>query len=587
LFPAAASEAQDARLWSGILAPNRATDWTRAGVQGGIPNRTAICATLNPGASAADISKAISSCPAHQVVFLNPGTYDLADKVTFGTRSNVTLRGAGANRTILRFSGGGSCRGVPSTICMGVDWVDRRYPPNATTWTGGYAPGTEQITVGTTAGMRVGGILILDQINDSSDTGSIFVCSDESCTAEGGNSPGRTNRGQQQLVKVVALNGNQVTITPPIRMPNWRASQSPEVFWNAGAALISGNGVEDLTVDVSNAAGQNGVVFIHVSDCWAKGVRTINPARSHYLFSQAMRITVRDSYLYGGQSAHSTSYGIEDFSTGDNLIENNILQHVTSPMTHNGSNTGSVFGYNFVIDNNYTADGRAPRWMIPGFVFHEVGISHLLHEGNDGQGVLHDHIHGTTHFNTLFRNHFYGDVWDEPPKTDNTCVINIATYGRYFNIVGNVLGRTGYYTTYEANQSQNSRAVFALGWSRRSAVPTDPLVKATMLRWGNYDTVTGAVRFDAAEVPTQLPNYPNPRPTRRKLPASFYLTSKPAFFGKVAWPAIGPDVKGGTVSGWGGYANRIPARLCYENTAKTNGVLNFDAATCYADHADR
>jgi hypothetical protein len=569
------------QVWSGILASNRATDWTQSGVQGGIPNRTTICATLDPSATAAQISSAISSCPANQVVFLNAGTYNLRSQVTFGTKSNVTLRGAGANQTILEFSGGGSCRGLASTVCLRSDWVNNKSPPNSTTWTAGYAPGTTQITPGKTANMRVGDILIVDQLNDGFDTGGVFVCSVTSCTNEGGNSPGRSDRGQQQLVKVVALSGNQITISPPIRMPNWRASQSPGIFWNAKAPVVTGNGIEDLTVDVSGAPGKNGIVFMHVSDCWSKGVRTINAARNHYWLWQSMRITIRDSYLYGGQSAHSTSYGVEDFSTGDNLIENNIFQHVTAPLSHNGSNTGSVFGYNFVIDDNYTANGRAPAWMIPGILYHEVGISHLLHEGNDGLGALHDNIHGTTHFNTLFRNHFYGDVWNNPPKYDNTAVINIAAYGRYFNIIGNVLGRTGYYSTYEANLSKDSKAIFAMGWSPGRAVSNDPLVKLTMFRWGNYDTVNAAVRFVAAEVPTTLSEFSNSLPVGHDLPASFYLSSKPTFFGNVVWPPIGPDVTGGTVPGWGGHANKIPARLCYENTAKTNNILNFNAATCY------
>ena len=32
---------------TGILAPSRVTDWTKAGVAGGIPTRNTICATLN------------------------------------------------------------------------------------------------------------------------------------------------------------------------------------------------------------------------------------------------------------------------------------------------------------------------------------------------------------------------------------------------------------------------------------------------------------------------------------------------------------------------------------------------------------
>src|SRR2546422_7394066 len=38
-------------LFRSILDPSRAIDWSRTnpGVEGGIPNRTFICATLNPG----------------------------------------------------------------------------------------------------------------------------------------------------------------------------------------------------------------------------------------------------------------------------------------------------------------------------------------------------------------------------------------------------------------------------------------------------------------------------------------------------------------------------------------------------------
>src|SRR4030095_12747307 len=130
-------EVQAATPWSGIVAPERAIDWSSAGVEGGIPNRTTVCATLNPGATAAQINSAISACPSGQVVFLNAGSYSLSNQITFGTKSNVTLRGAGADQTILKFSSGGSCVGLGSVVCMRSDWVDNGSPQNSTTWTGG------------------------------------------------------------------------------------------------------------------------------------------------------------------------------------------------------------------------------------------------------------------------------------------------------------------------------------------------------------------------------------------------------------------------------------------------------------------
>src|SRR5713101_3865762 len=79
-----------AQPWSGILDPSRAIDWTttHAGVTGGIPARTTICSTLNPGVTAAQINSAIASCPANQVVFLNAGTYNLSAGIDFSGKSN-------------------------------------------------------------------------------------------------------------------------------------------------------------------------------------------------------------------------------------------------------------------------------------------------------------------------------------------------------------------------------------------------------------------------------------------------------------------------------------------------------------------
>ena len=85
--------------WSGIIAPSRAIDWSQAGVPGGIPTRTTICATIAPEGSASapvaptDVVNAIASCPAGQVVFLEPGSYYFSSGIDFTNHSNVTLRG--------------------------------------------------------------------------------------------------------------------------------------------------------------------------------------------------------------------------------------------------------------------------------------------------------------------------------------------------------------------------------------------------------------------------------------------------------------------------------------------------------------
>ena len=85
------------------------------------------------------------------------------------------------------------------------------------------------------------------------------------------------------------------------------------------------------------------------------------------------------------------------------------------------------------------------------------------------------------------------------------------------------------------------------------------------MRWGNYDTVNDATRWLPTEVPCALGSLANLLPSTQVLPASFYMSGKPAFFGTVPWPAIGPDVTGGSEAGVGGHNAKIPARRCFES----------------------
>jgi hypothetical protein len=304
--------------WAGIIAPSRATDWSKAGVEGGIPtNRTQCGATIVAYNGNADtINTAIQNCGANQYVLLGMGTFNLSSGITFGGKSNVTLRGADANQTFLVFTGSSNCFGFGSGICMGNNNNPQMPSPNTTTtWTGGYAVGTTTLTVGSTSGMAAGNTLILDQLDDASDTGNIYVCATTLCTGQGGDAFGRAGRSQQQLVKVVSVNsGTSVTISPGLKMPNWRTSQSPGISW--ANSNMSGDGIENLSLDFTNSGctGFCGVtVMLYVSDSWVKGIRSVGGYRNHIWLYQSRGITVRDSYFYGTQNAASQSYGVEGF----------------------------------------------------------------------------------------------------------------------------------------------------------------------------------------------------------------------------------------------------------------------------------
>src|SRR6267143_1808893 len=413
-----------AQQWSGIIDPSRAIDWSNVGISGGIPNRTTICATLNPGASAAQISSAIASCPSGQVVFLNAGTYSLSDGILFNGVSNITLRGAGANQTFLVMSGSGGCNGQGADICIktpGNNWYGS--PSNTATFTGSgpWPKGTTQITLSNVTNLAVGKIMILDQIDDLTDSGTIYVCEQSpsqrpgqspNCNEDNGGTGGDSGaqrgvplnpRGQQQIVTVSAINGNTVTFTPGLYMPNWRPSQSPGAWWDSNP--VSRDGIENLSIDHSAVSGGVNIILIsNCSQCWVKGVRSIKPNRSHVSIWTSAKIVVRDSYFYQTQNAVSQSYGVETFGASDILEENNVFHQVAAPQMFNSDCEGCVAGYNFAINDYF---GQSTNWLQQGVNFHS-SVMNILLEGNVGTGLYSDRFHGTAHFATLFRNRYDG-----------------------------------------------------------------------------------------------------------------------------------------------------------------------------------
>ena len=562
-----------AQNWSGILNPERAADWSKAGVPGGIPNRTIIYRTLAPGVTSEQINEAIASCPSGQVVFLGPGTYELATGIDFANHSNVTLRGAGADQTFLVFTGSVERRGQSADILVenfdaNLPHAEGKYagaPTNTAEWTAGYSQGATEIALSNTANLVAGrSVICLDQLDDSdTDTGSVWVSQKHSVSAvEGPSGTGRKGRAQMQMSLVTEIHGSKVTISPGLYMPNWRGPQSPGAWW--ASTVVSGDGVEDLSIDHADSGAKSGVELFNAYQCWVKGIRDINSNRNHaWLFLTAHSV-VRDSYFYGTQNSIYLSYGVEVFMGCDNLIENNIFQHIVSPMITNGCGSGSVWGYNYAFDDFYSA---SRSWHMPSLALHSAGTDMILFEGNDSTGIVGDYIHGTHNLITAFRNQLIG--WDVG-MAKQTVPVQLYTFSRYFNFIGNVLGKPGYHTHYEdvpPNGTDGNLSIYTLGWSGNgggvSVLKNDPLTVSTAMRWGNYDTVSNGARWEASEVPSGLAQLANPVPATHMLPASFYLSAKPNWWGTMPWPAIGPDVTGGSDPTGHVFAN--PAEVCFNS----------------------
>jgi hypothetical protein len=623
-----------AQLWSGILAPSRAVDWSTnsPGVVGGIPSaswsqcQTSACQTLTSAgssATAAEINAALASAPANSVVQLAAGTYSLSSGINMAP--NVVLRGAGPSSTSLVFSGGTGCGGMGGQICFidskGYYYGSSAVAPgasNSATWSGGYSSGTTSITLSNvgSAGIVNGQFINLDQANDnpsaaSSVTSGMLVCDNsngsDGCSLEGG-SPGRSSGGVDrnliQIVQVVSGCASTcsgagpftVTITPGLYGVKWNSSQQPGAWWSS--STMQHAGLENLSVDSTGVGNstESGIYLNNAFNCWVTNVRSIRPNRNHVWIWGSAHNTVQNSYFFGTQNAQSQSYGVESFISSDNLVVNNIFQQVTAPIM-TGPSMGSVFAYNFSIDDAY----YVTAWLQQAFAWrHDAGALYNLSEGNVTSGYWEDVFHGTGGANTAFRN--YATGW-ESGKSEETTPVQLFSYNRFENFVGNVLGcnnTTSSYpgncgtptqTTYQSSAGVgDAGSIYDLGAGNSESstvVKPDPYVATSLLRWGNYDVAHAANQWNSSEVPSGLSDgYANPVPSSQTLPASFWTATKPSWWGSLPWPAIGPDVTGGNVPGIAGHAYLIPAAVCYLNTMKgpadgTGSVLSFDAQNCY------
>jgi hypothetical protein len=394
-----------------------------------------------------------------------------------------------------------------------------------------------------------------------------------------------SRRPQIEVHQITSIiDKTHITISPPIMSTNWRSSQNPGIWWSAKSMQI---GIESLTVDATKDGGgssEGGVTFFNCFQCWERNVRSINGSRNHVWIQYSMQTQIESNYLSGQKGTHSQSYGIEDgLINSFNLIANNICQHIVACIMMSGD-YGSVIAYNYMTDSGYTPTD----WNLGMLAANHGYAGFNLYEGNNTNTVNIDNIHGTSSFQTFFRNRMRG--FDNPKRTnpDSLQAVHNCAFNRANNYVGNILGSQNVQTNYQTTSAPPlfpPNVIWGLNTQcNHDAVPADPLVGQTLLRWGNYDVVTGTVRWcgtgaetncgGVSEVPATGVPYINGSsvPADHTLPNSFYLPNQPSWWitpwKTPKWPPSGPDVIGGTAAdGIGGYSDSIPAQLCYANTS--------------------
>lgn len=538
------------------LPTSRMAVWTgNVGVEGGIPTRTTKrnCVTSDgaKGNGSTDDTAAIRNCitntPTGTVAFLPSGTYKVTETITIP--SNKTLRGAGIDLTIISAEAG-----LNDIIRIGAGYTSS----TLLTINSGYTKGSTQLVLADASSIADGNYILINELNDSSIpvTSMGYGGSCTWCDQFGG------TRLRAQVVKVTNKSGNTITVSLPL-FYTFSASNSPKVM--KLNTFTEYAGIEDLTVKNGSGASsgkRTNIMFMGVANSWVKNVKVDTCGkRCIDMRTYFYRVEVRDSYItqcvdYWNSD---TCYGTQVAEGSNSLVENNIYDTTAmGPMLMWGA-SGNVVAYNYAYKVHRTQS--IDSWFWPNTWTHGAHTSYNLWEGNEMAGLNWDGYWASHSHNTAFRNRFVGKDVTADLVGGHLEVAAIITEkdNNYNNIIGNVLGLTGWSNKYEERETYYwaSNTIYATGG--KSPGGGDTKAYTSMLRHMNYDYVTNAVKKcnDSGEPGCQGGS------SDTLLPASLYLSSKPSWWGNQLWPPIGPDVPG--------YAASIPAKDRFLNVtpAKT------------------
>lgn len=595
-------------LWDGIITPPRATDWTQAGISGGIPSGswTQCGSTLAAGSyNGSTITTTLAGCGANTYYLLGSGTFNVSGAIQLPTAGHVELRGSGSNSTFLVMSGTiATCGQVASAVCMvSSDTTYSQTPPaNTFTWTAGFAQSSTSVTLSTLAGSGPTAIsttnptlIWFDQCDtgysgvacatgNATDNSQMYVCGDtynatgpHGCSANGGGSGARPHRDQLEVHIATAVNTGTgvVTLATPIIGPNWVSGQNPQAWLVNPATQL---GVSNLSIDPSGATsggtGKACVDGFNLYQFWVSQVRCINPNNRGINIAESASGIVVSNYVYGTTGTQPSIYGIRMNGVGLVRVENNILQQ-SGPIFHDGAASGNVIAYNFCQNGSSFID---PSNALTACITDHAYDYFNLFEGNVVNQVGSDDIHASADMETRFRNFLTG--WDSVPSAPITSFTNSVgdfAYARYANNIASVMGTPTYHTGYSA--ASNALDIYWEGGGPGS-VPTDSLTKSTSIFWGSYDTVTAAVRycgnstdtgwsttcsstaesaFSASTYPGFVPVLGDTSAGQDALPASLYLSTKPSWWFPltIPFPAVGPDISSGNVGVCSGTINTV------------------------------
>jgi hypothetical protein len=506
-------------------------------VIGGIPTTHAHTTTiigLHPDGSVNDagtINAAIAAAAYDTVLIIPAGTYRIDNDINM--RDGIILRGAHPFAAPFM----PSADPTATTLMMNGTKIFFRGGDRTTNWfpgiqlgipiTSGYTQGSANLTLSSVVGLSTGNYICVYQNKDTA------AIDDKGYTWLGEDS-GPDPHVWAQYTKITNIAGNVITIDPPLYQvtPNPTGQSVRKQTFG-----ITHAGVEDMRL-YGNNNNYKSIWMQFCQFCWVKGVEMFqtggtNSSGSPHIWTEFCYANeYRRNYLHvGGSHDSGCNYGIEFYHWNSrHKVEDNIVRETRHSIVFEGGGTGCVMLYNYTDDNWESVQGQ-PTTRDSSFLSEDQVGNHGAHpymnlwEGNWAACWWGDYTQGSSSYLTALRNAFSGKQTDYSLMNPWLwTVIEVETYNRYFNLIGNIVGNATMTGGTVINNGGGGPlpTMFRFGYSSAGGSHTDSLPYSTVILHGNYDFVSDSIH-----------DWASPDHT---LSMSLYYTAKPAFFGSLTWP---------------------------------------------------
>lgn len=391
--------------------------WSIAGVPGGVPTYSGGVSVTSFGAdptgasdSATAINNAILAIGAGQKVTFPNGKYRINTPIVISGVPQCLLWGSSSTNVT-----------IDSHVSSGLNSIYFHGVGVNTTniISSGYQRGSTNLTLASTTGITTGCYAFLIESNNATLM------------------PGGWDQefNHRQMVRVLSVSGNNITIDVPIYISFSSASQ-PSIF--SLNAPCTNSGIQGITLDCNNSTVGDGIWFYRSVGCWATDlvVTNVNTTSTGISVQESGQGQINLCVSGNNKTQASSSYGIQLVGANRWFVYDNIVFNTSSGvLAQNGSCANAIIanfdpGYWFTSVND-----MAPGTSIHGdFAYMNDYEYNVMAQMGGG-----DSTHGSNATNTFLRNWIMCNNFRTNYPTDGRSGFIMAGTNYGNNFVGNVL----------------------------------------------------------------------------------------------------------------------------------------------------